>query len=181
MYDYWQGRPYDPLNSDYALYSQQVPVFRGWGGQLLEEPYCVSFITCAAVNFHRLPSDRHGEALPAMRSRIERVLTIGRRLAQLHQAEVFPSLFHRVVHGPQYIEDGLVAIGGHSHCLSVPQQAQDRLRGRECLPTTGRALNTQHGFLHTANDVHGRFDKIGLVGNQWAACGHLPNSARRRA
>ena len=80
MYD-WHARHGDPLYSDYALYSPRVPVFRGRSGQLLEEPYCVGVITCAAVNASRLPTERRGEIEPAMRSRIERVLAIGR----LHQ------------------------------------------------------------------------------------------------
>lgn len=68
---------YDPLYSDYTLYSPEVPVFRGDDGALLEEPYPVSIITAAAVNARQLPPKRRAEIGPAMMSRIEKVLAVG--------------------------------------------------------------------------------------------------------
>lgn len=79
MYAWHQARR-DPLYSDYALYSPDVPVFREDDGRLLEQPFSCTFITCAAVNSKvALEIDpRHGPAIrAAMAPRIERVLAIG--------------------------------------------------------------------------------------------------------
>lgn len=66
-----------PLASDYAIYSPAVPIFRGDDHQLLEEPFTVSIVTCAAVHAgHVAPAER-GQIEPAMRSRIHRILAIG--------------------------------------------------------------------------------------------------------
>jgi uncharacterized protein (TIGR02452 family) len=59
----------DLLYSDRVIWSPDVPVHRGQDGELLAEPYPVSFLTCPAPNT--------GEALrrdPAVRDRIPRVL-----------------------------------------------------------------------------------------------------------
>jgi len=76
MYAYHRAN-HDPIYSDHAIYSPQVPVFRSDDGSLLEEPYTVGIITSAAVNAVALKSSRHSEIGPAMRSRTRRVLTIG--------------------------------------------------------------------------------------------------------
>jgi uncharacterized protein (TIGR02452 family) len=68
---------YDPLYMDYAIYSPGVPVIRDDKGILLEVPYTIAMITCAAVNANRLPPERRHEIGPAMMQRIFKVLSIG--------------------------------------------------------------------------------------------------------
>jgi uncharacterized protein (TIGR02452 family) len=75
----WHEAHRDPFYSDYAIYSPDVPVFREDTGQILDEPYLCSFITCAAVNvkvaLERDPA--RGPAIQvAMARRAERVLAI---------------------------------------------------------------------------------------------------------
>jgi uncharacterized protein (TIGR02452 family) len=76
MYEYHQSR-YDPIYTDYTIYSPGVPVFRSDDGSLLEQPYTVGIITSAAVNASRLDARRHPEVGPAMWARILKVLAIG--------------------------------------------------------------------------------------------------------
>ncbi|MEN6439304.1 MAG: TIGR02452 family protein [Syntrophobacter sp.] len=78
MYAFHRARR-DPLYTDYAVYSPDVPVFRGDDGGLLEEPYTVGMITCPAANASRVPPGRSSEIEPAMWSRILKVLSIGIR------------------------------------------------------------------------------------------------------
>lgn len=85
MYDFHRARR-DPMYTDYAIYSPDVPVFRADEGALLEEPYLCSFITCPAVNakvvLQRDPSRRE-EIREAMRTRTAKVLAI----AAIHRHE----------------------------------------------------------------------------------------------
>jgi uncharacterized protein (TIGR02452 family) len=76
MYEFHRSN-YDPLYSNYAIYSPQVPVFRSDDGLLLEEPYCVSIITSPAVNASKLDPGRRREIKPAMWRRILKILSIG--------------------------------------------------------------------------------------------------------
>ena len=76
MYAFHRSRR-DPLYTDYAIYSPDVPVFRSDDGSLLDEPYTVAVITCPAVNAKRVPPERKTEIGPAMWRRILRVLHIG--------------------------------------------------------------------------------------------------------
>jgi len=76
MYDFHRVN-YDPLYTDYAIYSPEVPVFRADAGLLLEEPYTVALITSAAVNAAKLDPGRRSEIAPAMWQRIVKVLAIG--------------------------------------------------------------------------------------------------------
>lgn len=69
----------DPLYTDYAVYSPEVPVFRSDDGRLLDEPYTIGIITCPAVNAVKLSPERRSETGPAMWLRILKVLSIGRR------------------------------------------------------------------------------------------------------
>jgi uncharacterized protein (TIGR02452 family) len=76
----------DPVYSDYAIYSPDVPVFRTDDGTLLDEPYLCSFITAPAVNAKVVlarDSARRSEIREAMRLRIDKVLTI----ASMHRYE----------------------------------------------------------------------------------------------
>lgn len=68
---------HDPLYTDYVIYSPEVPVFRSDDGSLFEEPYKISIITSPAVYAERVSSDRRNEILPAMWSRILKVLSVG--------------------------------------------------------------------------------------------------------
>jgi len=76
MYGFHRGR-HDPLYTDYAIYSPGVPVIRSDSGALLEEPYPIAMITCAAANASKVPADRRREIGPAMQRRIMRVLSAG--------------------------------------------------------------------------------------------------------
>jgi uncharacterized protein (TIGR02452 family) len=77
MYEFHRSN-YDPLYTNYAIYSPQVPVFRTDDGvQLIEEPYPLSIITAAAVNAGRLDAARQGEISAAMWQRIVKVLAVG--------------------------------------------------------------------------------------------------------
>ncbi len=67
----------DPLYTNYAIYSPDVPVFRADDGSLLDEPYTVGIITCPAVNATKMVLERKGEIGPAMWLRILKVLSIG--------------------------------------------------------------------------------------------------------
>ncbi len=76
----------DPLYSDYALYSPDVPVFRDDEGTLLPRPYLCSFITSPAVNAQVVlerDRGRRRQIRQAMADRIEKVLTV----ASLHGHE----------------------------------------------------------------------------------------------
>ena len=68
---------YDPLYTDYTIYSPGVPVIRDDSGTLLEVPYTIAMITCAAANASRLAAERHHEIGPAMMRRICKVLSVG--------------------------------------------------------------------------------------------------------
>ena len=77
---------YDPLYTDYVIYSPGVPVIRDDSGTLLEVPYTIAMITCAAANASRLAAERRHEIGPAMLRRICRVLSVG--IAQGHDGIV---------------------------------------------------------------------------------------------
>jgi len=77
MYNFHRAR-YDPLYTDYVIYSPDVPVFRSDDGDLLEEPYNVAVITSPAVNANHVPPERRPQIIPAMWSRILKVLSVGR-------------------------------------------------------------------------------------------------------
>lgn len=76
MYESHRAK-YDPLYTDYAIYSPHVPVIRNDDGDLLEEPYTVSIVTAAAPNAKHVPVSRYHEIAPAMWQRILKVLSIG--------------------------------------------------------------------------------------------------------
>jgi uncharacterized protein (TIGR02452 family) len=67
----------DPLYTNYAIYSPDVPVFRSDDGSFLDEPYPVGIITCPAVNANKMEFGRKNEIGPAMWQRILKVLSIG--------------------------------------------------------------------------------------------------------
>ena len=76
MYAFHRSRR-DPLYTDYAIYSADVPIFRSDDGSLLEDPYTIGIITCPAVNAGKMTPERKGEIGPAMWHRILKVLSIG--------------------------------------------------------------------------------------------------------
>ena len=83
MYEFNRGVG-TSLYSDHMIYSPRVPVFRDDEGELLEEPYTVSFITAPAVNtgaVRRNEPERVDSILPTMRRRLARVLWV----ASLHR------------------------------------------------------------------------------------------------
>jgi len=76
MYNFHRAR-HDPVYTNYAIYSPEVPVFRADDGTLLETPYTVGIITSPAVNAKALDPARHAEVRPAMWLRILKVLSVG--------------------------------------------------------------------------------------------------------
>ena len=77
---------YDPLYTDYLIYSPGVPVIRDDSGTLLGVPYTIAMITCAAANANHVPAERRQEIGPAMSQRICKVLSAG--IAQGHDGIV---------------------------------------------------------------------------------------------
>jgi uncharacterized protein (TIGR02452 family) len=78
MYAYHRQRP-DPIYSDWTIYSPDVPVFRTDDGTLLEEPWAMSILTCAAVNGYALRTaapHRMRDVPQVMAKRTARVLSI---------------------------------------------------------------------------------------------------------
>jgi len=74
MYEAHRKRP-EPDSTDWAIYSPDVPVFRTDNGTALEEPWLLSFITCAAPYAPAVGQPRSGDLL---QRRIHRVLAIAR-------------------------------------------------------------------------------------------------------
>ena len=72
MYKEHRKRP-RPDSTDWAIYSPDVPVFRTDDGMELEQPWLLSFITCAAPYAPRIGQPKAAELL---RKRIHRVLAI---------------------------------------------------------------------------------------------------------
>jgi uncharacterized protein (TIGR02452 family) len=78
MYDFHR-RHGDPLYTDYAIYSPEVPVFRDDDGKLLAQPYPCSFITSPAANAKAVLNrdrGRRAEIHEAMERRIRKVLAV---------------------------------------------------------------------------------------------------------
>lgn len=77
MYEFHRSLS-DPMYTNYAIYSPDVPVIRTDEGELLEEPWACSFITSPAVNAKAVldRSGRRGRIQAAMKERIHKVLTV---------------------------------------------------------------------------------------------------------
>jgi hypothetical protein len=74
MYEEHRKRPL-PDSTAWAIYSPDVPVFRGDDGTELDRPWLLSFITCAAPY---APSIGQPQAGDLLKNRIHRVLAIAR-------------------------------------------------------------------------------------------------------
>ena len=72
MYDEHRKRP-QPDSTDWTIYSPEVPVFRQDDGTELDQPWLLSFITCAAPVATRIGQPESGDLL---QKRIHRVLAI---------------------------------------------------------------------------------------------------------
>jgi uncharacterized protein (TIGR02452 family) len=72
------------LYSDYMIHSSGVPVFRTDEGDLLEEPYLVSFLTAPAVNAGALRPEEEPHIEPTMRGRAEKVLRVAYHHGHTH-------------------------------------------------------------------------------------------------
>jgi uncharacterized protein (TIGR02452 family) len=74
---YQAGQAAGPLATDYIIYSPGVPFFRDDDGVLLEEPFLISVITCAAVEAGRCEGrpDLEGRVRETMKNRIRRVIS----------------------------------------------------------------------------------------------------------
>ncbi|QEG00167.1 hypothetical protein Mal15_42360 [Stieleria maiorica] len=72
MYDHHRQRE-EPDSTDWAIYSPQVPVFRSDDGKELDEPWRLSFLTCAAPY---APTIGQPRSVDLLKSRIQRVLAI---------------------------------------------------------------------------------------------------------
>lgn len=78
MYAYHE-RNDPPMHSSWAIYSPRVPVFRDDDGNLLDQPYEASFISCPAVNVNKVRQQaptREEAVEEVMDERIDRVLSI---------------------------------------------------------------------------------------------------------
>lgn len=75
MYDFHRKRELWAESSEWAILSPNVPVFRNDSGMELNEPWQLSFITCAAPY---APSVGHPMSGDLLRGRIVRVLSIAR-------------------------------------------------------------------------------------------------------
>jgi uncharacterized protein (TIGR02452 family) len=76
MYGFHKAR-LDAMSSHYVIHSPQVPVFRTDEGELLDEPWLMSIITCPAVNavgLSRYAPERMGEVPRVMSERAQKVL-----------------------------------------------------------------------------------------------------------
>lgn len=74
MYEVHRQRPL-PDSTDWAIYSPDVPVFRMDDGTALQQPWPLSFITCAAPVAYLIGQPEAGDLL---QKRIHRVLAIAR-------------------------------------------------------------------------------------------------------
>jgi uncharacterized protein (TIGR02452 family) len=72
MYAHHAERP-QPDSTDWAILSPNVPVFRIEDGTTLDEPYLLSFVTCAAPY---APTIGRVKSAELMKNRIHRVLEI---------------------------------------------------------------------------------------------------------
>ena len=72
MYGHHSART-QPDSTDWAILSPDVPVFRSDDGTILDTPYLLSFLTCAAPH---APTIGKAESARLMKSRIHRVLEI---------------------------------------------------------------------------------------------------------
>ncbi|MGH7844721.1 MAG: TIGR02452 family protein [Candidatus Binatia bacterium] len=72
MYEEHRNRP-RPDSTDWAIYSPDVPVFRKDEGTELDQPWLLSFVTCAAPVASRIGQPESGDLL---QRRIHRVLSI---------------------------------------------------------------------------------------------------------
>jgi uncharacterized protein (TIGR02452 family) len=78
MYPYHRARR-DAMYSDYVIYSPDVPVFRTDAGELLEDPWTLSIVTCPAVNggaLERYAPERLPEIPAVMTTRTAKVLSV---------------------------------------------------------------------------------------------------------
>jgi uncharacterized protein (TIGR02452 family) len=74
MYDEHRKRS-RPDSTDWAIYSPDVPVFRKDEGSELDQPWLLSFITCAAPYAPKIGQPESGDLL---QKRVHRVLAIAR-------------------------------------------------------------------------------------------------------
>jgi len=78
MYAYHRGR-LDAMYSDYVIYSPDVPVFRTDAGELLDDPWNLSVVTCPAANrtaLERYAPERLAEIPAVMTARTAKVLSV---------------------------------------------------------------------------------------------------------
>lgn len=76
MYAFHRAR-LDAMSTHYVIYSPEVPVFRTDDGELLDEPWLMSIITCPAVNataLRKYAPERMDEVAGVMRDRAHKVL-----------------------------------------------------------------------------------------------------------
>ena len=84
MYEHHRAQR-SPLYTSWVIHSPAVPVFRTDAGELLEEPWLASFLTCAAVNagVARERDASVAARIPSvMRERTERVLAVAEAMGE---------------------------------------------------------------------------------------------------
>lgn len=78
MYEYNRSRK-TFLYADHMIFSPEVPVFRDDEGELIEQPFALSFITSPAVNIGAMKQNNTGELIHAeetMLRRMDKVLAL---------------------------------------------------------------------------------------------------------
>jgi ADP-ribosyl-[dinitrogen reductase] hydrolase len=79
MYE-WHRAHSDAMHSDWVIVSPDVPVFCTDDGELLDTPWTMTIVTCAAVNGRALehygPAERLAEVPDVMRQRTARMLSV---------------------------------------------------------------------------------------------------------
>jgi uncharacterized protein (TIGR02452 family) len=77
MYQFGETQAGAPLKSDYMIYSPLVPFFRDDKGALLERPFLVSVITCAAPDANQVKEAHQKRVLPtAMKNRLRKIMQL---------------------------------------------------------------------------------------------------------
>jgi uncharacterized protein (TIGR02452 family) len=77
MYHFGETQAAAPLKSDYMIYSPFVPFFRDDKGVLLERPFLVSVITCAAPDANQVKEAHQKRIIPnAMKNRLRKIMQL---------------------------------------------------------------------------------------------------------
>jgi hypothetical protein len=164
MYEAHRQRP-DPDSTEWAIYSPDVPVFRTDDGTALEEPWLLSFITCAAPYAPAIGQPKSGDLL---QGRIHRVLAIARAFG--HSVLVLGAWgcgafandprrtardFRQALEGEFRGVFSDVVFGVTDSRVRAPEKADLVARQEGPLPGAERSLIEAHyGVIHNCGDMN---------------------------